>query len=220
VAELACYIAIEKAEMPVGKQDQYGAAFGGLNCITSSRDGVIVQPLQMPPGTREALENRVMLFFTGMSRQSSSILRRQEQANQEEDQAVACRLNAIQELESDMCVALEHGELDAFGDLLHQYWMERRELTVGTNPFLDQCYQAAQENGALGGKMTGAGDSGFMMLYCPEERQQAVTAALAKLGVQHYAFTFEDEGVQVMQATPWVRRYVSTCIPFALKGFA
>ncbi len=219
VAELACYIEIEKLGMPIGKQDQYAAAFGGFNSITFARDGVTVEPLRLSPETREALESRLMLFFTGSSRQSSTILRRQKQASQEGDKETVRRLDAIKELGLKVRVALEHGDLDTFGDLLHQGWMEKRRLAQGiTNPFLDKCYQTAQENGVLGGKITGAGGGGFMMLYCPEERQEAVIAALTELGLQHRSFAFEDDGVQVLQALPWQGPHIPRRMPLVMEG--
>lgn len=206
VAEMACYIEIDKLGMPVGKQDQYAAAFGGLNCIRFSQDGVNVERLRLPDGTTEALESGLMLFYTGSSRQSSTILRQQSQASQRGDPATVAGLEAIKELGLEIRATLERGDLEAFGDLLHRSWMEKRQLAEGiTNPFLDQCYQVAQENGALGGKVTGAGGGGFLMLYCPEDRQEAVTDALTELGLQRRPFTFEDQGVHVMQAMPWSR---------------
>lgn len=220
VAELACYIEIEKLGMSIGKQDQYAAAFGGFNSITFSHDGVVVEPLRISPGTREALGSRLMLFFTGSSRQSSSILRWQKQASQEGDTETIRGLDAIKELGLGVRAALEQGDLDTFGDLLHRDWMEKRRLAEGiSNPFLDQCYQVAQENGALGGKIMGAGGGGFMMLYCPEERQEAVTEALTGLGLQRRTFAFEDDGVQVMQAAPWPGPHTPQHhIPFIVEG--
>jgi D-glycero-alpha-D-manno-heptose-7-phosphate kinase len=218
VAELACYIEIEKMGMPVGKQDQYAAAFGGLNCIMFSRDGVTVEPLRVPPGTHEALEKGLMLFFTGTSRQSSTILRRQRQASQRGDRETVRRLDAIKKLGLEIRAALERGDVAAFGALLHQSWMEKRQLAEGiTNPFLDQCYQAARERGALGGKVTGAGGGGFLMLCCPEDRQEAVTEALTALGLQRRPFTLDHEGVQVMEGVPWSRRHVSPRIPLVME---
>ena len=115
--------------------------------------------------------------------------------------------------------SLEQGDLDAFGDLLHRNWMEKRLLVEGiTNPFLDQSYQVARENGALGGKITGAGGGGFLMLYCPEEQQEAVAEALEELGLQRRFFTFEDEGVQVLQAVPWPGPYMPYQVPLAIEG--
>jgi D-glycero-alpha-D-manno-heptose-7-phosphate kinase len=219
VAELACYIEIGRMGMPVGKQDQYAAAFGGLNCIKFSRDDVAVEPLQVSSETREALERGMMLFFTGTSRQSSTILRRQKQASQQGDRDTVRRLTAIKELGLEIRAALEQGDLETFGALLHQSWMEKRQLTEGiTNPFLDRCYQAAREQGALGGKVTGAGGGGFLMLYCPEDRQDAVTEALTALKLQRRPFRLENQGVQVMEGVPWSRDHVPSRVPLVMEG--
>ncbi|MGD1991555.1 MAG: GHMP kinase [Anaerolineae bacterium] len=203
-AELACYIEIDKMGMPVGKQDQYAAAFGGLNCITFSGDEVTVEPLSLPTGTRDALEEGLMLFFTGTSRESSTILRRQRTASQAGEETMLRRLDTIKELGLEIRTALEQGDLDAFGELLHRSWIQKRGLVKGvTNEFIDQCYETARQHGALGGKVTGAGGGGFLMLYCPLERQEAVDDALSELGLQRRPFAFDDEGVQVMQAMAW-----------------
>ena len=204
VAELACFIEIEKMGMPVGKQDQYAAAFGGLNCITFSKDGVMVEPLRMSPEARLALEQGLMIFFTGTSRQSSKILKSQKKASQRRDRDTIARLDALKELALEIRAVLEEGDLSAFGDLLHRSWMVKRGLADGiTNESLDRCYEVARENGALGGKVTGAGGGGFLMLYCPEERQQEVTAALTELGLLRRPLAMEDDGVSIMQAVPW-----------------
>lgn len=219
VAELACYIEIEKMAMPVGKQDQYAAAFGGLNCIKFSREGVAVEPLRVSSETHDALERRLMLFFTGGSRQSSTILRLQKQASQQGDRDMVCRLEAIKELGVEIRAVLEKEDLDAFGKLLDRSWMEKRQLIDGiTNPFLDQCYQTAQEHGALGGTVTGAGGGGFLLLYCPEDRQQAVVDALTTLGLQRWPFALDDGGVQVMETVPWSRQHAPHHVSFVMEG--
>lgn len=206
VAELACFIEIDKLGMPVGKQDQYAAAFGGLNCYTFLRDEVHVEPLRMPPEARQALEAGIMLFFTGISRQSSTILKRQLEASRHGDPDTIRRLTAIKELGQEIRRALENGDLRTFGELLHRSWLEKRRVTEGiTNSQLDRCYEAAREAGALGGKITGAGGGGFLMLYCPPERQNQVTEVLTSLGLQRRPFTFENEGVQILQGIPWTR---------------
>ncbi len=206
VAELACFIEINKLGMPVGKQDQYAAAFGGLNGITFLRDEVRVEPLRMPPQARQELEQGIMLFFTGISRQSSTILKRQQEASRQGDKETIQRLTAIKELGLEIRRALENGDLRTFGELLHRSWLEKRRVTEGiTTPLLDQCYEVARERGVLGGKVTGAGGGGFLMLYCPPEHQNAVTEALTALGLQRRPFLMENEGVQIMQGIPWTR---------------
>ncbi len=206
VAELACFIEINKLEMPVGKQDQYAAAFGGLNCYIFLRDEVRVEPLRMPLQARQALEQGLMLFFTGISRQSSTILKRQQEASRQGDPETVRRLTAIKELGLEIRRALETGDFQTFGELLHRSWVEKRGVVEGiTNPHLDRCYEAARQAGALGGKVTGAGGGGFLMLYCPPERQDAVTEALTALGLQRRPFALEEEGVQILQGIPWTR---------------
>ncbi len=219
VGELACYIEIDKMGMPVGKQDQYAAAFGGLNCITFSRDGVNVEPLHISAPTREALENGLMLFFTGTSSQSSTILRHQQEASQKGDRETIRRLDAIKALAREIQTALQRGDIASFGELLHRSWLEKRQLVEGiTNPFLDQCYRTARQHGATGGTVTGAGGGGFLMLYCPEEQQGAVTEALAEAGLQRWPFALERGGVQVMRATSWSQNHAANGIPIVMEG--
>ena len=206
VAELACYIEIEKMDMPVGKQDQYAAAFGGLNCITFTKHGVCVEPLNLSPDTLQSLRSHLMLFFTGTSHTSSAILHHQRQASRQGDPTAVERLHAIKELGLATKDALERGDLQEFGEILHQSWLIKRELSDNVaTPFIDKCYATALENGAVGGKISGADSGGFMLFYCPEKRQTDVTEALENLGLQRQDFNFDTEGVQVMQAIPWQR---------------
>jgi D-glycero-alpha-D-manno-heptose-7-phosphate kinase len=201
--------------MPVGKQDQYASAFGGLNSITFDRHGVDVQPLRLLPETRQALADGMMLFFLGASCQSSTILRRQKEQIQRQDPDTMRRLEAAKELAMATRAALESGDLNGFGELLHRSWMEKRETVPGiTNQALDQCYQEALNHGALGGSVTGAGGGGFMSLCCPVDRQPAVTEALAALGIQRWPCVLEDEGVQVMQSVPWSRQQALPAVPW------
>lgn len=219
VAELACYIEIEKMGMPVGKQDQYAAAFGGLNSIAFSKSGVIVHPLRVSPDTYRVLEEEMMLFCSKASRQSSSILKHQRQAIQEGDESTIRRLDKIKGFGLQIRDALEAGDLDAFGELLHRSWLEKRALVEGiASPALDRYYEVARENGALGGKVTGAGGGGFMLLYCPREQQKAVTDALTAMGLQRWPLTLETEGVQILQAVPWSRQQVAPSMLWAQPG--
>jgi len=221
VAELACYIEIDKMQMPVGKQDQYAAAYGGLNCITFSKENVSVEPLCLLPEVRLALEENLMLFFSGVSPHSSSILQRQKQAARKADKVFVRRLGVIKELGLGMRVALESSDLETFGELLHRSWLIKRELVKGiTNPLLDRCYEVALVNGALGGKVTGAGGGGFLMLYCPRDQQKAVTDALGELGVERWPLTLTEEGVQIMQFVPWSRQQALSTMSWAQSAMA
>jgi D-glycero-alpha-D-manno-heptose-7-phosphate kinase len=202
VAEKACYIEIEKMGMPVGKQDQYASAFGGLNCITFTAGGVTVEPVQLSEVAHQTLERRLMLFFTGSSRQSSSILRYQKQKGEEGDQRVIERLLAIKELGLAIRQALEAEDLDAFGELLHRSWLQKRSLAPNiSNDSINQTYELALSHGALGGKITGAGGGGFLLLYCQEVYQDAVTQALEATGLRRIGFSFDTSGAQVMHAS-------------------
>jgi D-glycero-alpha-D-manno-heptose-7-phosphate kinase len=185
--------------MPVGRQDQYASAFGGLNCITFTEDGVTVEPLQVQEDTSQKLERRLMLFFTGSSRQSSNILRYQKRKGEEGDGQVIQRLTAIKELGVAIRQALEAGDLEAFGDLMHRSWMQKRALAPNiSNTSINQVYELARSNGAAGGKITGAGGGGFLMLYCQEAYQDAVTEALEGSGLRRMNFAFDTGGAQVM----------------------
>lgn len=205
-ADIACRIQIDEVGMPVGKQDQYAAAFGGLNAIEFSRSGVKVQPLILPPGVEDVLQERLMLFFTGISKSSSSILQHLREKVARDDPETLKALARIKVLAGDTGRALEQGDLVLFGELLHNSWTEKRQLVDGiTNTFIDQCYQAARDRGATGGKISGAGGGGFLVLYCPEEYQDGVTESMEALGLRRWRLTLEHSGVQLMQARPWQR---------------
>lgn len=199
VAELASTIEITKMGMPIGKQDQYAAAFGGFNKITFTCDGVTVEPLNIALDVQQTLERRLMLFFTGSSRESTSILKHQRQSTQDNDVAVLQALHNIKQAALDVQTCLEAGDLDEFARLLHYSWQEKRRLATGlSNGFIDECYGLALENGATAGKITGAGGGGFMLLYCPEEAQQHVTSVLEEHGLKRMNFRFDSQGATVL----------------------
>src|SRR5438876_1275150 len=126
VAELASYIEITKMEMPIGKQDQYASSFGGLNKITFTSEGVTVEPLRIAPDVRQTLERRLMLFFTGSSHESTSILKHQQKSTQNQDNAVLKALHTIKQIAVDVQACLKQGNLDEFARLLHFSWQEKR----------------------------------------------------------------------------------------------
>ena len=199
VAELASYIEIGKMGMPIGKQDQYASAFGGLNKITFSSEGVTVEPLHIDLDVRKTLERRLMLFFTGSSRESTSILKHQRKSTQDRDEAVLQALHNIKRVAVDVQSCLERGDLDEFARLLDYAWQEKRRLAPGLSTgFIDELYTLALEKGASAGKITGAGGGGFLMLYCHEEVQDNVTTALEERGLKRMNFHFDQQGATVL----------------------
>lgn len=199
IAELACRIEIEKLGEPIGKQDQYAAAFGDLNLIRFAADGVTVEPLRIAPETRRELEQSILLFFTGATREAASILRAQKQASEQNDARVIEALHAVKQMAFEAKACLERGELARLGDLLDRAWQHKKKFARGvSNARIDECYALARQNGARGGKVTGAGGGGFLMLYCEPAHQAAVTRALESKGLRRMDFHFESEGARVL----------------------
>jgi D-glycero-alpha-D-manno-heptose-7-phosphate kinase len=209
VAELAAYIEIEKLGMPIGHQDQFAAAFGGLNVIYFDRDGIRVEPVNCPPEVELALERRLLLFFTRASRSAASILKDQRAATERGDADVLRSLQGIKDAACTTIELLRAGDLSAFGDLLHESWCIKKRLARGiTNASIEELYDIARANGARGGKITGAGGGGFLMLYCEETYQEPVTAALEDRGLVRMDFHFERNGaVVLMDGIPRVRPF-------------
>jgi D-glycero-alpha-D-manno-heptose-7-phosphate kinase len=199
VAELASYIEISKMGMPIGKQDQYASAYGGLNKITFTSEGVTVEPVKIAPGVERTLERRLMLFFTGSSRESTSILKHQRKATQEQDESVLQALHNIKLMAVEVQACLERGDLDEFARLVHYSWQEKRRLVPALSTgFIDECYTLALEHGASAGKITGAGGGGFLLIYCQEQAQDAVTGALEDRGLKRMNFRFDHAGATVV----------------------
>lgn len=199
IAEMACDISINKLRLPSGKQDEYGSAMGGLNQIIFTKDWTTVVPVNIGRDALATLQRRIMLFFTGKSRDSEKILRNQSNASREQNPATLERMHRIKALGQDMLAAIEAGKLDDFADLLHQSWVQKRGVTSDiTNDTIDLAYETARSQGALGGKITGAGGGGFLMVYCHEENQDAVTRSLHALNLRRMDFCFDFDGAQVL----------------------
>lgn len=199
IAELACQMELEKMGEPIGKQDQYASAFGDLNYIEFRSDGVRVEPLHIAPETRRILEKNLLLFFTGSTRQASSILQAQKKSSEENDPRVLDALHAVKAMAREVKECLETGDLGKFGRLLDTAWQRKKQFAAGiSNPLIDKCYDLAMANGALGGKVTGAGGGGFLMLYVEPACQAAVTQALEAQDLRRMDFRFETEGARVL----------------------
>ena len=203
VADRACRLELGKLRSPIGKQDQYAAAFGGLNAITFTRDRVSVDRLEMPAAACERLQRNLLLFFTGSTRMANAILREQQRASTEDGDTVAA-LHAIKEAAQETRRCLEQGNLRRFGEILAESWEQKKRLAPGvSNPRIDEVYDLACRNGALGGKIAGAGGGGFLMLYCEEAHQARVSEVLEGAGLYRMTYRFERGGAQIlMNALP------------------
>jgi len=198
VAELACQVELGKLKAPIGKQDQFAAAFGGCNAIMFTSSGVTVQPVAVSSDVLSWLERRLLLFFTGISRDSSTILQEQQRACAEGSVQTLQGLHRIKEAAVECKRCLEAGDLDGVGRVLDEGWREKRRLVAGiTNHRIDQVYDVAMSCGAAGGKIAGAGGGGFLLLYCHENRQAEVTRAMEERGLRRMGFHFDRQGLSV-----------------------
>jgi len=194
LAREACQIEIERLGHPMGKQDQYAAAYGGFNCLRFNKDeSVFVDPIICKRATREALNSKLLLFYTGVERLSSTILADQQDGIKDN----AAYLDEMVGLSEVMREMLVKNELHAVGELLHQGWMGKKKLAPGiSSPRIDEYYESARAAGAVGGKILGAGGGGFLMLYCEEPDQDRVRAALS--GLKETPFRFEPQGSKII----------------------
>jgi len=208
IAELASYVEIEKLGMPIGKQDQFAASFGGINALWFGPDGVVVEPLRVRSETVEGLERALLLFYTGAARESARVLGEQNRSTLAADADVISALHALKAMAADVRRYLDRGDLDAFGELLHDGWERKKKLASGiTNARIDECYEAARNLGARGGKITGAGGGGFLMLYCPAGTAARVTQGLERQGLKRMDFAFDFDGAKIL---------VNSALPFAV----
>ena len=197
LAREACQIEIDLCGKPIGKQDQYIAAYGGFQNIRfNSDESVFVNPVIFAPETKLGLQNNLLLFYTGITRSADKILEEQTSNtyNSLEKRDVLQRIVAIAQ---DMRSALVANDLSSFGELLHQGWMAKKQMASGiSTPDIDEWYQQALAHGAIGGKITGAGGGGFLMLYAPKSQHTEIKQALYAL--QPIDFHFEPQGSRII----------------------
>jgi D-glycero-alpha-D-manno-heptose-7-phosphate kinase len=198
LAELACHIEIDRLQEPIGKQDQYAAAFGGVSCFTFCKDDkVTVAPLSISPETLIDLQDNLLLFFTGFSRSAGSILRDQNNKSQTSDREMLNNLHFTKELGRRSQTALESGDCIRFGELMHEHWMHKRSRSGGmSNTKIDEWYADALRNGAVGGKLVGAGGGGFLMFYAVDKAK--LRLAMTRKGLQELRFGFDFEGTKLV----------------------
>jgi D-glycero-alpha-D-manno-heptose-7-phosphate kinase len=197
VAELAYRIERVELGFKGGRQDQYAAAFGGFNFIEFLKDRTIVNPLKIPPDVLNELAYRLLLCYTGTGHYSNDIIERQQKSYTDGQRATVDALDATKQLAVDMKNELLRGNIDEMGRLLDQGWQLKKKFTEGiSNARIDAFYQQARENGALGGKLVGAGGGGYILLFCDFERRAQVARALEKVGGRVVDFALEPSGLQ------------------------
>jgi len=199
VAEAACDIAMNRLREPSGKQDEYTASLGGIRSYEiDTRGRVTAKELDISESTLSELEYGIMMFYTGIRRSAGQILEKQQARVSDRDGEAVKKMHAIKAIGLESKKALESGDLKRFGELLHEHWMLKRGITDGmTTDSVDSWYSIARKNGALGGKLVGAGGGGFLMLFCQEGREK-VRAALAKERLTEMRFRFDFEGSKVI----------------------
>ena len=198
LAEQACNIEIDKLGEPIGKQDQYIAAYGGITCFRFLPDGrVDAWPLNISTETRYTLEDNLLLFFTGYSREASSILKEQDDKSKRDDQDMIQNLHYVKDMAKRSQNALESGNLNEFANIMKEHWEYKKQRSGSmSNPKIDEWYNLAIENGAMGGKLIGAGGGGFLMFYSEDKTRLRHT--MAKAGLQEVRFHFDFEGTKIV----------------------
>ncbi len=200
VARLACEIEIERLREPVGKQDQYIAAYGGLTCFDYHSDGTVeARPLTVSMDTLFDLEDNLLLFFTGFAREASALLRDQKARSEQLEPEMLDNLHYVKELGHRSRRALESGRTDEFGALMHEHWEHKKRRSRGmSNPEIDEWYELGLRHGAIGGKLVGAGGGGFLMFYAKD--RAALRQAMRHAGLEEVRFRFDFEGTKVLMS--------------------
>ncbi len=201
LAELACHIEIDRLGEPIGKQDQYIAAVGGVTCFTFHKDDkVTATPLGISMDTMFDLEDNLLLFFTGFSRSASGILKDQKVKSQQNDGDMLNNLHYVKDLGYRSRDALIAGNTELFGDLMHEHWEHKKRRSGGmSNPQIDAWYELGMKNGAVGGKLVGAGGGGFLMFMARDRNK--LRHAMTGAGLEEVRFKFDFEGAKVVMSS-------------------
>jgi len=198
LARLACEVEIDRLKEPIGKQDQYIAAFGGITCFAfTPDDGVEAAPLKISGETLLDLEDNLLLFYTGQSRSASAVLKDQDAKTRESDAGMIANLHLVKELAARSQRALEEGRGAQFGEIMHEHWVNKKKRSEGmSNSSIDEWYDLGRANGAVGGKVVGAGGGGFLLFYADDRVQ--LRKAMARAGLEEVRFRFDFEGTKVL----------------------
>lgn len=198
LAQQACHIEIDLLGEPIGKQDQFIAAYGGLTCFDFERDGrVQVTPLRLNPMVLQNLEDNLMLFFTKYTRNASGILHDQDRRSKQGDQSMIENLHVVKRLGYESKAALEAGDLRGFAEIMHVHWEHKKKRTEGmSNGSINQYYELARHNGAYGGKLIGAGGGGFLMFYTEDKTR--LRRVMHEAGLREVRIRFDFQGSKVL----------------------
>ena len=198
LAELACDIEINKLKEPIGKQDQYIAVFGGISSFSFNKDDTVdVEPLNISDDTLYDLEDNLMLFFTGYSRSAGKILKDQDSKSKQNDEDMLNNLHKVKKLGFESKKVLESGDTRIFGELMHEHWENKKKRSGGmSNPKINDWYDIAMQNGAIGGKLVGAGGGGFLMFMADDRNK--LRKALTGAGMEEVRFNFDFEGTKTL----------------------
>lgn len=198
LAENACSIEIDKLGEHIGKQDQYIAAYGGIQCMNIHKDGYVdMIPLALSYEQRYNLEDNLIMFFTGYSHSASDILVTQDVKSKEKNNDMIKNLDFVKQLAYDSKAALLRGDISEFGKIMNVHWESKKQRSNNmSNPQIDEWYEYGLKNGAIGGKLIGAGGGGFLLFVCPDRRR--LREAMSKIGLQEVRFRFAMEGTRVI----------------------
>ena len=208
LAERSFHLARNVLGKPVGKQDEYAAAFGGMNFITFNADGsTSVESIALATDRLHELESSLMLFFTGVAHNSWQLLQEQELSTKKNTGSTLESLHELRELAEQMRSALVKDNISTFGDLLHESWEAKKRISSNiSNSLIDDAYALARKSGARGGKIAGAGGGGFLLLFCEQLHQEKVREAMAKLKLREMAFGLDFQGAKVVVNDPFIDR--------------
>ena len=199
IAETAFDIERNILKHPIGKQDDYVASFGGFNHIKFSKDKVKVSPIKINKPSIKKLEEHLLLFYIGVTRNSSILLSKQLEHIKKNKESTINSLHYVKDLAEEINSSLKQSDITNVGELLHKGWEAKKKFTNGiTNNHIDKIYELAIKSGAVGGKLTGAGGGGHMLLYCEKQNRQNVIQKLTKLGLIHVPFHFNFEGPKIL----------------------
>jgi D-glycero-alpha-D-manno-heptose-7-phosphate kinase len=198
LAEMACHIELDLLKEPIGKQDQYIAAFGGITAFEFRQDGrVVASPLDASEEIIDLLEDNLVMVSTGYYRSASAVLKEQDDRSKKNDQAMIDNLHYVRDLGHRSREAIEGGNLARYGELMHEHWMHKKKRSpLMSNPDIDRWYELARENGAIGGKVIGAGGGGFLLFYTEEKAR--LRAALKREGLMEIKLAFDYEGTKIL----------------------